>query len=105
MSATTATGFGLRLRATFLGPPFPFLRPLPSFAGHFMFRQRTQGGRPRMMTLMTGCPHALHGSSVGTMSPRWGRGEELSQAGYLEQHTNSHPYVPWRLSHATSPYV
>src|SRR5207253_2517272 len=80
MSATTAMGFGFRRRVGFLGPTFPFFRPFPSFVGHFMFRQRTQGGRPRMITLMTGWPHALHRSSVGTMRPRWGSGYELSHA-------------------------
>src|SRR5438876_11388011 len=94
MSATTATGFGFRRRVGFLGPPFPFFRPFPSFVGHFMLRQTTQGGRPRMITLMPGCPHAFHRSSVGTMSPRWGSGYEFSHAGYFDQLTKCFPYVP-----------
>src|SRR5207247_8046115 len=106
MSATIASGFafGLRFLGAFFAPPFADLRPFPFFAGHFMLRHRIHGGRPREITLMMGCPHALHRSSVGTMSPRCGSGSELSHFGEVEQPTNRLPYVPLRtLSSPSAP--
>src|SRR2546426_1125096 len=68
------------------------------FFGHCMFTQRTQGGRPRVITRMIGFPHASHRSSVVSMSPRWGSGCVLSHSGYRVQPRNRFPPRLWRMN-------
>src|SRR3972149_3541044 len=101
MSGATDSGVGFFLETRrfrgFFGPATFIFLLFPFFAGHSMFRQRTHGLRPRMITLITGWLHALHRSSVGTMRPRWGSGYELSHAGYVEQPTNRFPRTPCRI--------
>src|SRR3990172_9467273 len=109
MSASMGSGFVLFLRGGrgFFGFPFDaaaFFR-FPSFAGHSMFRHRTHGGRPRMITLITGRPHALHGSLSGMISPRWGSGYVLSQLGYAVQPTNRLPRIECRIESSPSPHL
>src|SRR3972149_10878437 len=92
------SGAGFFFRAAFFTPRFAGARfPFLFFVGHFMFKHSTHGARPFMMTLITGCPHALHRSSVGTIRPRCGSGHEVSQSGELAHPTKRLPYVPWRV--------
>src|SRR5437879_13767187 len=98
-----ATGVSFFFRCARFAPPFAltftfpaFLR-LASFAGHCMFRQRTHGGRPRELTLITGWPHDLQRSSVRTLRPRCRSGRELLQGGELHLPADHLPECPARL--------